>query len=121
MKDGRPHRVLSSSYGLRILKALGPGEPQEYILPGRKAGAHLSNMSFEMHMRRMGVVDYTVHGTRSAFRDWAGEETEHAREVAEAVLAHSVGDAAEQAYRRGDALAKRRRLMDEWAGYLAGT
>ena len=78
-------------------------------------------MAFEMLLRRMGLGDYTVHGMRSAFRDWAGEETDHPREVAEAALAHTVGDAAEQAYRRGDALAKRRRLMDEWTDYLAGT
>lgn len=118
MKAGRPHRVPLSPRALEILKALGPSAPTEYILPGRKVGMHLSNMAFEMLMRRMGVVDYTVHGMRSAFRDWAGEETEHAREVAEAALAHIVGDAAEQAYRRGDALEKRRRLMDEWSGYL---
>ena len=119
MKAGRPHRVPLSPRALEILEALNPGEPGDFILPGREPGRHLSNMAFEMMMRRMGVVDFTVHGMRSAFRDWAGEETDHPREVAEAALAHIVGDAAEQAYRRGDALAKRRRLMDEWAGYLA--
>jgi len=54
---------------------------------------------------------------RSAFRDWAGEETNFPREVAEAALAHVVGDTAEQAYRRGDALEKRRKLMDAWSSY----
>ena len=54
----------------------------------------------------------TVHGFRSAFRDWAGNETHFAREVAEAALAHVIGDKAEQAYRRGDALEKRRALME---------
>jgi integrase len=57
----------------------------------------------------------TVHGFRSAFRDWAGNETHFPREVAEAALAHVVGDKAEQAYRRGDALEKRRALMAAWA------
>lgn len=63
-------------------------------------------------------VDVTVHGFRSAFRDWAGERTHFPREVAEAALAHLVGDAVERAYRRGDALEKRRKLMDAWASFL---
>jgi integrase len=60
----------------------------------------------------------TVHGFRSAFRDWAGNETHFPREVAEAALAHVIGDAAERAYRRGDALEKRRALMEAWARFL---
>ena len=63
-------------------------------------------------------IDVTVHGFRSAFRDWAGERTHFPREVAEAALAHLVGDAVERAYRRGDALEKRRKLMDAWASFL---
>ena len=68
-------------------------------------------------MRRMKVENATVHGFRSAFRDWAGNETHFARELAEAALAHVIGDKAEQAYRRGDALEKRRKLMEAWAAY----
>ena len=60
----------------------------------------------------------TVHGFRSTFRDWAGDGTSHPREVIEAALAHVVGDRTEAAYRRNDALEKRRALMGEWAGYL---
>jgi integrase len=74
-------------------------------------------MALEMVLRRM-KVDVTVHGFRSAFRDWAGERTHFPREVAEAALAHLVGDAVERAYRRGDALEKRRELMDAWANFL---
>jgi integrase len=59
----------------------------------------------------------TVHGFRSTFRDWCGDQTAFPREVAEAALAHKVGDQAEQAYRRGDALEKRRELMEAWASY----
>ena len=66
----------------------------------------------------MKVVDATVHGFRSSFRDWAAEETSFPREVAEAALAHVVGDATERAYRRGDALEQRRRLMTAWAEFL---
>jgi integrase len=69
-------------------------------------------------INRMGVANVTVHGFRSAFRDWAGNETDFAREVAEAALAHVIGDAAEQAYRRGDALEKRRALMAAWGQYI---
>ena len=58
-----------------------------------------------------------MHGFRSAFRDWAHERTNHPREVAEAALAHVVGNAVELAYRRGDALEKRRRLMRDWARF----
>ncbi|MFO1125916.1 MAG: hypothetical protein U1E25_12030 [Methylocystis sp.] len=70
-------------------------------------------------MRRLGIDGPTVHGFRSAFRDWAGNETHFPREIAEAALAHVVGDQAEQAYRRGDALEKRRALMEALASYCA--
>jgi integrase len=68
-------------------------------------------------MDRLKVEGPTVHGFRSAFRDWCGEATAFPREIAEAALAHVIGDKAEQAYRRGDALEKRRKLMDAWAAY----
>jgi len=69
-------------------------------------------------LSRLGAEGVTVHGFRSAFRDWAGNETHFAREVAEAALAHAIGDKAEQAYRRGDALEKRRALMATWQQYI---
>ena len=87
-------------------------------LPGDRPGKPLSNMSMTMLLRRMGRDNITVHGFRSTFRDWAGDETHFPREVAEAALAHVIGDEAEQAYRRGDALAKRRALMQAWAEYI---
>ena len=62
-------------------------------------------------------LSVTVHGFRSSFRDWAGEASNFPREVAEAALAHNVGDATERAYRRGDALEKRRKLLEAWAGF----
>jgi integrase len=71
-------------------------------------------MAMDMVMRRIGE-SVTVHGFRSSFRDWAGNETHFPRELAEAALAHVVGDKAEQAYRRSDALEKRRALMEAWA------
>ena len=69
-----------------------------------------------MLLRRQGR-EVTTHGFRSTLRDWAGDETLHQREVTEAALSHAVGDATERAYRRGDALEKRRALMEAWASY----
>jgi hypothetical protein len=68
-------------------------------------------------LERSGITGATVHGFRSSFRDWAGNETHFARELAEVALAQTVGDETEQAYRRSDALEKRRQLMDAWAAY----
>ena len=68
---------------------------------------------------RMKADQYTPHGFRSAFRDWAGDATNFPGDVAEQALAHRIGDATEQAYRRADALDKRRKLMTAWADYCA--
>jgi integrase len=80
----------------------------------------MSDMTLAMALRRLGRIGCTVHGFRSSFRDWAGESTDFAREVAEAALAHRVGDAAELAYRRGTAVEKRRKLMKAWADFIDG-
>lgn len=123
MKAGREHRVPLSARAIEILEALQPlaaadqsGQP--HIFPGPSAGVPLSVNAFGALLKRM-KASVTAHGFRSSFRDWAGEVSTFPREVAEAALAHVVGDATERAYRRGDALEKRRKLMDAWAGYLA--
>lgn len=118
MKAGREHRVPLTPRVVEILTELselstGPGA---YIFPGQKEERPLSVMAMDMLLRRMNI-DFTVHGFRSSFRDWAGEETSFPREVAEAALAHVVGDETERAYRRGDALEKRRKLMIAWSNY----
>jgi integrase len=74
-------------------------------------------MALAMILRRMNVEEATPHGFRSSFRDWCGDKTAFPREIAEASLAHAIGDKTEAAYRREDALAKRRKLMDAWAAY----
>jgi integrase len=74
-------------------------------------------MAMEMVLRRMKIEGATVHGFRSSFRDWAGNVSNFPREITETALAHVIGDKAEQAYRRSDALEKRRKLMEAWAGY----
>jgi integrase len=116
MKGEREHRVPLSAPAVAILKAMGPKD-QGLVFPG-SSGRPLSDMSLTMLHRRMGYK-VTTHGFRSTFRDWAGDRTSFPREVAEAALAHAIGDKAEQAYRRGDALEKRRRLMNSWAQYCA--
>ena len=100
---------------------LGPrGENDALLFPApsdaRKA---LTDAALGKVLKRMGRGDLTVHGFRSTFRDWAGETTAHPREVIEHALAHGLRDAAEAAYARGDLMAKRRKLMTDWAAFLA--
>jgi len=121
MKAGREHRVPITTEMERLLDLVEPlrGEG-DYLFQGARPKQPLSGMAMTMLLRRM-KVDVTVHGFRSAFRDWVGEETDFASEIAEAALAHVVGDATERAYRRGDALERRRKLMEAWAAYLASS
>lgn len=121
MKAGKEHRVPLTDRAVAIVKAQGQGKPADYVFPGDKPKSPLSTMAFAMLMRRMKFGDFTVHGFRSAFRDWAGDETSFPREVAEAALAHRVGDETEQAYRRSDALERRRKLMKAWADFCANS
>jgi integrase len=117
MKGGREHRVPLSRRGLAVLKKLDAARTGEYVFSGQRPGKPLSGMAMEMILRRMKADNVTVHGFRSSFRDWCGEVSTFPREVAEAALAHVGGDQTERAYRRGDALEKRRELMEAWANY----
>jgi integrase len=117
MKAGQAHRVPMSEHAIAILSSRQQARGSDYVFPGQKPGRPLSIMAFDMLMRRMKANDYTAHGFRSSFRDWAGDCTSFPREIAEAALAHKVGDAVELAYRRSDALEKRRTLMQAWADY----
>lgn len=120
MKAKRPHSSPLSPAAVAILRDLMPEQtkPGDLVFPNSKARPH-SDMVFTALLKRMGRGDVTAHGFRSSFRDWAGNETSHPREIAEAALAHLVGDEVERAYRRGDALRKRRVLMDDWSHYCA--
>jgi integrase len=113
-KAAREHRVPLSDRALAILREMEAGRTGDYVFHGQRPGRPLSGMAFEMLLRRIGSP-YTAHGFRSAFRDWVGNETHFPRELAEHALAHVIGDKAEQAYRRSDALARRCELMDAWA------
>jgi integrase len=116
MKAAREHRVPLPDRAVAILKKLAERRTGELVFQSPRGGK-LSHVAMAKVLRRLGVESATVHGFRSAFRDWAGNETHFSREIAEAALAHVVGDKAEQAYRRGDALEKRRALMDAWAAF----
>lgn len=117
MKAGKPHRVPLSVEAMGILKPLHEARRGPLVFPGQTSKKPLSETAFRALFRRCKVSDVTIHGFRSAFRDWCGEATTFPREVAEQALAHTVGNAVEQAYRRGDALEKRRTLMEAWATY----
>lgn len=117
-KTDKPHRLPLSDRCMAILREVETlkVKPDGFVFPGQKPGRPLSVMALEMLLRRM-EVPVTVHGFRSTFRDWAGDCTTFPREIVEVALSHQVGDEVEQAYRRGDALEKRRRLMQAWADY----
>jgi integrase len=115
MKAGKEHRVPLSEPAATLLRSLQT--QGDFVFPGLKLGKPLSNMAMEMVLRRMKIEDCTVHGFRSTFRDWCGEATQFPREIAEHALAHAVGNEVERAYRRGDALEKRRELMSAWAAF----
>ncbi|WP_375461109.1 tyrosine-type recombinase/integrase [uncultured Enterovirga sp.] len=120
MKSGRLHRVPLTDRAIAILSEVERLRSSDFVFPGQRADRPLSGMAFEMVLRRMKVVDAIPHGFRSSSRDRDGESTSLPREVAEASLAHVVGDEVERAYRRGDALAKRRELMTAWAAFVTG-
>ncbi len=119
MKSGRAHTVPLSYRAIEIVKEMRSAPVSEYVFFGQRPNRPLSNMSMLMLMRRMKVENAVPHGFRSTFRDWAGDRTQYAREVAEAALSHSVGDIVERSYRRGNALEKRRSLMREWDKHLS--
>lgn len=119
MKAAKPHRVPLSSRTIAILKEMKAIKRNEFVFPSWKPGRTLSQMTLAMLLRRMGHT-VTVHGFRSSFRDWAAEETRFSREAAEMALAHSISDAVEAAYRRGDLFDQRRKLMRKWADYICG-
>jgi integrase len=118
MKAGREHKVPLPATVLEIIRPLYDGRAADdsYIF-AVASNKGLSGMAMLMLLRRMERGDVTVHGFRSAFRDWAAERTNFAREVAEAALAHTIGDKVEAAYRRSDLFDKRKQLANAWARF----
>jgi integrase len=119
MKAARAHRVPLSDRAVAILRELAAVRTSsDFVFPGRKSGRPIGENAFFNLLREIGRSEITAHGFRSTFRDWAGSETSFPRELAEEALAHVTGDATERAYRRSDALERRRKLMDAWAAFV---
>lgn len=117
-KTARDHRVPLSPAAVALLRDVRQLSGHfDVVFPNLTRGAPLSNMSMLKQLERMDRSDITPHGFRSTFRDWAAERTNYQNHVVEMALAHTIGSAVEAAYRRGDLLDIRRRLMDEWSAY----
>jgi integrase len=113
-KTFKEFRVPLSSGAVALLKAL-PRDGEHVFI---RRGAMLSTMAMRALLMRMGRRDFTIHGFRATFSTWARETTNFAREVVEAALGHVVGDVVERSYARGDALERRRALMEAWGAYI---
>ena len=120
MKARRPHRVPLSGRAIEILREASRfGGGQDLVFPAARSGRAESAMTFTALLRRLGIPA-VPHGFRSSFRDWVIEQTSTPWAVAEAALAHNVGNSTEAAYMRSDLFDQRRALMDAWAEYVAG-
>lgn len=117
MKGDREHRVPLSNRAVEILEQL-PRETK-FVFSGPYSGATMSGHNLRRVLDRMGRGDCTVHGFRSAFRDWAAEQTNYPNHVVEQALAHAIANSVEKAYRRGDLFEKRRQLMESWSEYCS--
>jgi integrase len=123
-REGLCFEVPLSDRAVSILKAVIPkgASPNAYVFVGQWSRNREKplGMNAVLHALKAVYPAMTTHGCRSSFRDWAGDETSYERDIAEMALAHKVGDQVEQAYRRGNALKKRRQLMEAWARYIGG-
>jgi integrase len=117
MKAKKEHRVPLSARAVEIVREMLKSD-REWVFPSSQAGKPISNMAMLSVMRGMNL-DATVHGFRSSFRDWAAERTGFPHEVCEMALAHTIPNAAEAAYRRGDLFEKRRKLMNAWTEFVS--
>jgi integrase len=121
MKAGKAHRVPLSAPALAVLDQMREIRHSDYVFPGTRGP--ISNMSLLAVLARMERSEYTSHGFRSSFSNWAAEQTDfppHVVEAVEAALAHTIPSAVEAAYRRTDLFDRRRELMDAWARYCVG-
>jgi integrase len=121
MKAQREHRVALSAPAVTVLRRMEEVRTSSpFVFVGSRPTRPISNMTMTKALSAAGGDKFTVHGFRSTFRDWVAEETSFPGELAEAALAHVSGDETERAYRRGDQLEKRRRLMEAWANFCLG-
>jgi integrase len=119
-KTKKPHRVPLSRQALDLLGELPRVDDSPLVFPSSSPARPLSDMTLLKALRDLGS-EATVHGFRSSFRDWSSEETTTPREIAEAALSHTVGNAVETAYARSDHFKKRRALMARWGRFCAST
>jgi len=121
MKVGKEHVVPLTDAAIDVLERARPyyAECSDLVFPGRNVLRPMSDMTL-LKILRYAKLPFTVHGFRSAFRDWAAEKTSYPGEVAEAALAHTVSNKVEAAYRRTNYLDKRRELMREWSDFCVG-
>ncbi len=135
MKMKKEHRFPLAAEAVTLLKSLPRLEGNPLVFPAARGG-QLSDMTLSAAMKRMHKADFEAggtgfvdrenkrpavpHGLRSTFRDWVAERTAYPDDMAEVALAHRIGNAVEASYRRGDMIEKRRKMMGDWAGYLAG-
>ena len=121
MKVGKEHVVPLTDAAIDVLERARPyyAECSDLVFPGRNVLRPMSDMTL-LKILRYSKLPFTVHGFRSAFRDWVAEKTSYPGEVAEAALAHSVSNKVEAAYRRTNYLDKRRELMREWSDFCVG-
>ena len=133
MKAKKAHRVPLSAAAVAELEAMPHIAGSDYLFPGQRGAHHMSNMAMLQKVRGMDEIKFekdsqgwrdadgsviTIHGLRSSFRDWAAECSHSPNYVAEMALAHTIGNDVEKAYRRGDLLAKRAELMEQWATHV---
>jgi integrase len=122
MKMGKSHDVPLCDAAVAILRTQAAergGSENPFVFVGRPMRS-LSNMALAMLMRRVGAGDVTVHGMRASFRMWAADVAHAPFEIAEAALAHQVGNAVVQAYQRSNMLERRRPIMQSWADFVTG-
>ncbi len=119
MKMERPLRVPLSQKAVEIVREAKKTAAHGYLFPGTRRGRPFSNMTMLNLLDDLGYEHITVHGFRSTFRDWVAECTEYPDSLAEKALAHAIENETEAAYRRGDMLERRRKLMEDWARYCS--
>lgn len=119
MKAGQIHRVPLTARAVEILRDAIGERTRGLVFPSKTTGAAYVDTVFTALYRRLEAVGVTTHGFRSSFKDWAEDVSPHANVVIEAALAHAVGGKVERAYRRSDAIDKRRSLLEDWAAFVS--
>ena len=119
MKGGKEHKVPLADAAVALLRGLPREDGNRFLFIGSRAGEGLPPLTMNRFLKKMGGK-CTVHGCRSTFRDWAAEMTNTPNHVVEQALAHTIGNAVERAYRRGDLFEKRQALMADWSRYCSG-